>query len=88
MASKSIITKFVSGYDARLNSTINIRETETIHIKFHFSADINCDAIINRLTFNSLNFGFRIPKINKASVKYGNTTNSESLSWIGNILTA
>jgi hypothetical protein len=68
VVSKPIIIKFVSGHDIRLNSIVSVRETETIYIEFHFSADMNCDAIINGLTFNSLSFGFRIPKVNKASV--------------------
>jgi alpha-1,3-glucan synthase len=88
VAPKPMITKFLPGHDTRLNSTVSFGGTETVHIEFHFSAEMDCDAITNGLTFNSSSVGSKVPIVNKASVKCGNATNPEPLPWIGSILTA
>jgi alpha-1,3-glucan synthase len=88
VAPKPMITKFLPGHDARLNSTVSQDGTETVHIEISFSVVMECDQITNRLTFNSSSVGSKVPTINQGSVKCGNVTNPDPSPWVGGILTA
>jgi alpha-1,3-glucan synthase len=68
IAPKPMITKFIPGHDARVNSTVAPDGVESVQIEIHFSAEMDCDSVTNSLTMNSTTVSGNTFTVNTASV--------------------
>ena len=85
IAPKPMITKFVPGHDARLNSTVAGDGRESVPIEVHFSAEMDCAGVTNSVIINSTTLSGTSPTVNAGSVKCTNLTTPEIPKWIGGI---
>ncbi|KAJ5153544.1 uncharacterized protein N7482_010022 [Penicillium canariense] len=63
-----VMTKFVPGHDARLESNTHFGEGQSVEIELQFSERLDCDIVTNSLTIASTTHGQTIPKVNRESV--------------------
>ena len=80
-----MLTKFVPGHDARLQSQATPGKQETVPIELHFSTEMDCDSITNTLTVNSTTEDKTTPTVDTGSVKCGNISNPEAVQFVGGI---
>lgn len=62
------ITKVFPGHDARLQSRVSSHQQETVAIEIHFSAEMDCQSIIDSLSFESETQNGWTPQLNPKSV--------------------
>ncbi|KAJ5999260.1 hypothetical protein N7451_007070 [Penicillium sp. IBT 35674x] len=63
-----VMTKFLPGYDARIESNTTINEGESVDIELQFSAKLSCDTVTKSIIITSKTQGGNVPKINPDSV--------------------
>lgn len=81
------ITRFVPGHDARLESAVNIDETETVGIEVRFSSEMDCDSVTNSIEINSNAYGGEVAQLNSSSVSCQNVT-TDLPAYVGGVATA
>ena len=79
-----MITKFLPGHDARLQSSAGTGERD-VPIEFHFSASMNCAAVTSSLTIRSTTEDGRLATLNEASISCGPTDSIRSSPFIGGV---
>ena len=85
IAPKPMITKFLPGHDARLNSTVAADGVESLTVEIHFSAEMDCDSVTESITFNSTTISGNKPTVNTGSVACDPLGDSEPPDYIGGI---
>ncbi|KAF7509611.1 hypothetical protein GJ744_007649 [Endocarpon pusillum] len=85
IAPKPMITKFLPGHDARLNSTVAAGGVESVHVEIHFSAEMECASVTESITFNSTTLSGNKPTVNTGSVSCDFLGDSEPPEYIGGI---
>ncbi|KAL3472475.1 hypothetical protein BJX99DRAFT_214917 [Aspergillus californicus] len=80
---RPMITKFTpgsddsAGHDSPLRSTVAPDKSETVHVAFQFSEEMDCDDITERVYFNSSTEAGSTPSIDADSIQCGNITADE-----------
>ncbi|KAI9791171.1 MAG: Cell wall alpha-1,3-glucan synthase ags1 [Candelina submexicana] len=64
-----MVTKFLPGHDARVQSTVKGGQQEKVAIELHFSAEMDCDGVTNTLEISSATEDKRTALLEKGSVK-------------------
>ena len=82
-----MVTKFVPGHDARLNSTVQLGQQETVPIELHFSEPMDCDSITNNMSFNSTTEDGKLPSIEEGSVQCLSVNDMDISGLVGGIPT-
>ncbi|KAI9742079.1 MAG: Cell wall alpha-1,3-glucan synthase ags1 [Cirrosporium novae-zelandiae] len=82
-----MVTKFVPGHDARLQSTVASDETESVNIELQFSKVMDCDDITQNLLINSTTEDGSIAKLDKSSVSCSSITGADA-QYVGEITSA
>ncbi|KAI9821263.1 MAG: Cell wall alpha-1,3-glucan synthase ags1 [Pycnora praestabilis] len=88
VAPSPMITKFLPGHDARVQSKVAPGQQESIEIEIHFSANMDCDTITKTLLINSTTEDLRIAQLDSNSVQCQNVTAVDTPQFIGGIATA
>lgn len=63
-----VMTKFLPGYDARIESNTTINEGESVDIELRFSEELDCDAVTKSITIASKTQSESAAKINPHNV--------------------
>ncbi|KAL2374950.1 alpha-1,3-glucan synthase [Blastomyces gilchristii SLH14081] len=81
---RPMVTKFVPGHDARLQSTVSPDQDETVPIELYYSEAMSCDGVTRSITFNSTTDNGKKPSIDASSVKC-TTVTPEPPKYIGEV---
>ncbi|KAK2735779.1 Cell wall alpha-1,3-glucan synthase ags1 [Myotisia sp. PD_48] len=65
---RPMITRFVPGHDARLESIVGPNQHEKVRVELSFSTEMSCDDVTRNIVLNSTTNNGKIPFINPASV--------------------
>lgn len=85
IAPPPMITKFLPGHDARVQSKVAPGQQEKITIELHFSQEMDCDKISNTLTINSTTEDKRIATLVKGSVQCQTVDNVDPPQFVGGV---
>jgi alpha-1,3-glucan synthase len=83
-----MIEQFLPGHDARLHSTVDYGQQETVPIEFHFSTEMSCSTIGSGLEIKSKTQDGKKPKLDKASIVCEPFKVDESSLFIGGVPTS
>ncbi|KKY24110.1 putative alpha-glucan [Phaeomoniella chlamydospora] len=76
VAPKPMVTKFVPGHDHRVTASVAVGESQDVDIEIHFSAEMDCDSLLENISFNSTTLSGNAPSIKSHTC--GNLTSSET----------
>ena len=82
-----MVTKFVPGHDARLNSTVQLGQQEKVPVELHFSVPMDCDSITNNIKFNSTTEDNKTPSVDKTSVTCLTVAATDVPRFVGGVAT-
>lgn len=82
-----MITKFLPGHDARVQSKVAAGKQESVDIEIHFSQEMNCDSVTSSVYINSTTEDLRIAQINNSSIKCSVISTQQVADFIGSIPT-
>lgn len=85
IAPKPMITKFIPGHDARLESAVAADGIESVEIEIHFSAEMDCSSVTDSITINSTTVSGNKPTVNTGSVSCEGLGDTEAPEYIGGI---
>jgi alpha-1,3-glucan synthase len=80
-----VITKFLPGHDARILSTIEVNQTETIDIELQFSAAMDCNQITSNLVISSTAANNISALVNTSTISCAVLQTPDSASYVGEI---
>lgn len=83
-----MLTQFLPGYDARLQSKAGKDGKDTVDIELHFSEEMDCDHITKNILINSTIEGEGAATLDAGSISCANMTVSESVPYNGAIASA
>jgi alpha-1,3-glucan synthase len=75
-----MITKFVPGHDARIESHVASGELDTIPVELQFSSQMDCDKLTSSITVESTTEYQSTAKLDMASVTCQNITNPDPMA--------
>ncbi|KAK5936986.1 hypothetical protein PMZ80_010735 [Knufia obscura] len=67
-APKPVITRVMPGHDARLLSSVDYDETESVPIQIHFSEEMDCDSVRDNLKIESFTETGQLASLNTTSI--------------------
>ncbi|OCK73844.1 glycosyltransferase family 5 protein [Lepidopterella palustris CBS 459.81] len=80
-----MLTKFLPGHDARLQTKVGLDGNETVDIELQFSEEMDCDHITQNLVVNSTSEGNVSAKIDEGSVSCANISDAGPMLYVGGI---
>lgn len=84
---RPMVTKFVPGHDARIQSKVAPGKKEVVPVELHYSEEMDCDVITNTLKINSTTEDGSTPTVDKDSVKCQDSTTEAPPPYVGGIPT-
>ena len=82
------MTKFVPGHDARIESLVESGQAENITVEFHFSQNMTCAAMTDRLTISSTTDSGEVAKLDESSVQCTSIDSTGTQEYVAEVGTA
>ena len=83
-----MLTKFIPGHDARVQSTVAPGKQESLAFELHFSTPMDCESVTKTLTINSTTEDDSNARLDSGSVQCLTVTNVDPAQFVGGVPTA
>lgn len=82
-----MLTQFVPGHDAHLESTVGVTETQDVQFELHYSQEMSCDDLVSAISISSTTGDGSVPKLDTSSVNCTTVADTPITDYTGGIPT-